>query len=414
VKPQSCGFDEEASMPSIVQPVEGIARFAGDMFADDVLADTNPTFQTLRDLGDVVWLDRHDLYAVARYDDVARALRADDVLISGQGVSVNHSLNGDGAPTGTSTLNSDGERHRKLKSLEMRPLMPSQMKQLRERVFALADQKVAELAIGSSFEAMSALASFLPTAIVADLVGIKGLPPERMLEWSNAIFDAFGPAEHFRTGAALPTIGQFVQFGRSLTREDLVPGSWADLILEASENGELPMAEARDLIFDYVLPSLDTTIYSTGEMLYQLASSPDAFRELRKRPELIAGIINESVRLASPLRGFTRFAKVDFGFADCTVPAGSRLWLLNASGNRDERHYNDPDRFDIERNPRDHLGWGHGVHLCSGMHLARLEMEAILMALIGRVQSMEAGNPVRIVNNSAQGFATMPLILHPS
>mgnify|MGYP003627883405 CR=1 FL=1 len=400
-------------MPSSVEPVPGIARFEGDMFADNVLADTNPTFRRLRELGDVVWLERHDLYAVARYDDLVKGLRADSMLVSGQGVSVNHSLNGDGAPTGTSTLTSDGDLHRKLKSLEMRPLRPGQMVQLREKIFVLADRKIAELANGSSFESMSALASYLPTTVVADLVGIKNLGPKRMLEWSNAVFDAFGPADHLRTGAALPNIQQFVEFGANLTRDDLVPGSWADLVLEAGENGVLPMAAARDLVFDYVIPSLDTTIYATGEMLYQLASSEHAFQELRKRPELIAGIINESVRLASPLRGFTRFAKEDFAFSDTIVPAGSRVWLLYASGNRDEHHFTDPDSFDIERNPRDHLGWGHGVHMCTGMHLARLEMEAILTALINRVSKMEAGDPVRIINNAAQGFETLPLTLNP-
>ena len=396
-----------------VEPVSGVARFEDDMFADDVLADTNPTFKTLRALGDVVWLEQHKLYAVARYDDVVRGLRADSSLISGQGVSVNHSLNGDGAPTGTSTLNSDGDRHRKLKSLEMRPLMPARMKELRERVFALAEHKVAELADGSSFEAMAGLASYLPTTIVAELVGIRDLKPSRMLEWSSAIFDSFGPANHFRTGSALPTIGQFVEYGMTLTRDDLIQGGWADLILEAAEKGELPMAAARELIFDYVLPSLDTTIYATGEMLYRLASDPQVFDELRNRPELIPGIINESVRLASPLRGFTRLAKEAFAFSNTTIPAGSRVWLLYASGNRDERHFVDPDSFDVERNPRDHLGWGLGVHMCTGIHLARLEMEAILMALVGRVRGMEAGDPVRIINNSAQGYAALPLILHP-
>ena len=157
------------------EPASTIARFAGDMFADNVLADTTPIFRALRELGDLVWLDQHQLYAVARYDDLVQALRADSILVSGQGVSVNHSLNGDGAPTGTSTLNSDGVRHRRLKSLEMKPLMPSALKCLRERIFALAEQKVAELAHGSPFEAMAALASYLPTTIVAELVGIRGL-----------------------------------------------------------------------------------------------------------------------------------------------------------------------------------------------------------------------------------------------
>jgi cytochrome P450 len=94
---------------------------------------------------------------------------------------------------------------------------------------------------------------------------------------------------------------------------------------------------------------------------------------------------------------------------ETTIPAGSRVWHLYAAANRDERHYVDPDRFDIERNPRDHLGWGHGVHLCAGMHLARMELEIVLQTLVSRVRSIEAGEPTRLVNNSAQGYAMLPL-----
>ena len=212
-----------------------------------------------------------------------------------------------------------------------------------------------------------------------------------------------------RTGAAFPTIEQFVRFGAELTRVDIVPGSWADKIFDAVDRGEIALQEGRELIFDYVIPSLDTTIYAIGEMLFQLASSPDAFDDLRRQPELTSAVIMESVRLASPLRGFTRYAAEDFRFSVTTVPKGARVWLLYASANRDERHYPDPDRFDIHRNPRDHIGWGHGVHMCVGMHLAKLEMEAILLALVNRVARMEMGTPVRLVNNAAQGFAQLPL-----
>ncbi|TAJ74201.1 MAG: cytochrome P450 [Sphingobium sp.] len=389
-----------------------VPRFAGNMFGDDVLADSYPTFRTLRDLGPVVWLEQHGIYAVTRHAELVEALRADKVLVSGEGVSVNERLNGPDAPTGTSTLTSDGELHRRLKQLEMRPLRPTQLAHLRDQVMHMAADKVAELTDGATFDAMARLAAYLPTTIVADLVGIKGIGPERMLEWSNAVFDAFGPADHARTGAALPTIGQFVEFGMGLTREDLVPGSWADSVFAAAEKGELPLAAARDLIFDYVLPSLDTTIYATGELLFRLAADAQAFAQLKRQPELVAGTINEAVRMASPLRGFTRLVRHDFRLGATTLPAGARVWLLYASGNRDERRYADPDRFDIARNPRDHLGWGHGVHLCSGMHLARLEMEAILAALLAQVDRIEGGSPVRIINNSAQGFAHLPLALH--
>ncbi len=83
--------------------------------------------------------------------------------------------------------------------------------------------------------------------------------------------------------------------------------------------------------------------------------------------------------------------------------------MLYASANLDERHYADPDRFDIHRNPRDHIGWGHGVHMCVGMHLAKLEMQAILQALVIRVARIELGSPVRLINNAAQGFAKLPV-----
>jgi cytochrome P450 len=118
------------------------------------------------------------------------------------------------------------------------------------------------------------------------------------------------------------------------------------------------------------------------------------------------------VRLSSPLRGFTRYCAKDHALSESTIPAGSRVWLLNASANRDERHYPDPDRFDIGRNPRDHLGWGHGVHSCLGIHLARLELEIVLEALAARVERIGAGSPTRLINNAAQGYATLPLRLH--
>ena len=398
-------------MPTATPP--GIPHYTGNLFSADVLADGQAAYQQLRDLGDVVWVPELQLYVAARYEDVVLGLRAANVLVSGQGVSVNEDVNGIDAPTGTSTLTCDGARHQALKQLEMRPLLPGSINKLRERIDELANARVAGLIDAGAIEAISQLAAYLPTTIVAELVGIKGLGPDRMLEWSNAIFDAFGPADNQRTGAALPTIAQFVGFGQQLTRRDVIPGSWADQIFDAIDAGKVSLQEGRDLIFDYVIPSLDTTIYATGELLYRLAVDLAAYQLLRKRPELHSSAILEAVRLASPLRGFTRLAVEDFRFSQSTIPAGSRVWLLYASANLDERHYADPTRFDIERNPRDHLGWGHGVHICVGMHLAKLEMEAILRALVAQVSRLEiAYAPERLVNNAAQGFARLPLRFH--
>jgi cytochrome P450 len=82
--------------------------------------------------------------------------------------------------------------------------------------------------------------------------------------------------------------------------------------------------------------------------------------------------------------------------------------ILYASANRDERHYDRPEVFVVDRNPRDHVGWGHGPHVCAGMHLARLEMEVLLGELVRQVERIEVGTPERLRNNVLQGFTALP------
>lgn len=154
-----------------------------------------------------------------------------------------------------------------------------------------------------------------------------------------------------------------------------------------------------------------------GGDLYGPAGIADpypAYRQIRDTdPALIPSVVNEAVRIGSPLRGFTRLAAEDYPLGDVTIPKGDRVLVLYASANRDERRYEDPDRFDVARNPRDHVGWGHGAHTCVGMHLARLEMELLLTALVRQVERIETGAPKRIRNNVLQGFKTLPARFAP-
>lgn len=402
-------------MPTTEIPAaaRGFPVYDGDLFSDETLAESNAAFRILRDMGQAVWLSRLNMFAVARFRDVQAGLRAADTLISSRGVAANELLNAEDSPaTAVSTITTDGELHHQLKKILLRPLMPAALQALRERIASEAAAIVDRVSDGRQFEAMSTLASHVPLTIVADMLGLKGISHEQLTQWASATFDAFGPPDRARTAAAFPVIAEFVRYGMRLTREDVVPGGWADGLLLAAEQQEIPIEVARNLIFDYALPALDTTILSTGEMLYRLATEPGALAAIRNRPGIIPGVVNECVRLASPLRGFTRYAVRDHQLGECTIPAGFRVWHLYAAANRDERHYPHPDRFDIERNPRDHLGWGHGVHLCAGMHLARMELEVVLESLATRVRSIEAGEPTRLVNNSAQGYATLPLQMH--
>ena len=392
-------------------PPPGFPIFAEDPFSIENLANSRTYFNYLRDLGDVVWVPAINMFVAARYRDVVAALRAPEVFISGEGVALNELSNEQSAST--STITSDGDLHRRFKSVEIRPLRPIELRNLEEKVQDLASAKISELADGSTFDAMAQLATHLPVNVVTELVGIRELTADKMLRWSNAAFDSFGPLTQAPTQEELDTLQELGIFAAQIGRNELTPGGWASRLWGAVDNGELTEVEARGLLSDYIIPSLDTTILSTGEMLFQLAQNPDLLDRLRQQPELIVSAVYESVRLATPIRGFTRKVVREFAFSESVVPAGSRIWLLYAAANRDERHFDDPDQFIIDRSPRDHLGWGLGVHNCVGKHLAILEMSAILRALLGSVERIEIDQPTRIINRGVQGYKVLPTRLIP-
>jgi cytochrome P450 len=111
-----------------------------------------------------------------------------------------------------------------------------------------------------------------------------------------------------------------------------------------------------------------------------------------------------TLRIGSPVRGFTRYALSPYEAAGISIPAGDRVLILYGAENRDERRYEDADRFDVKRDTRDHVAFGHGVHRCAGAHLAQLEMEALLRALVSQVRSTEVGEPEVLMSNMLCGY----------
>lgn len=382
--------------------------FRGDLYARAALRDPYPHYRTIRDSGPAVYMPRRKLWAVGRFDDVRAVLRADEVFVSGHGVGANGLVNGASSPI---TLTSDGETHMRRRRVLIQPVMPQPLKELRPRLEAEADRLVESHATGGTFDAMASVAAHLPVTIIAELVGLNEEGRTRMLRWAAATFDLLGVL-NWRGLRAIPLLLQLKRYAERLDRKLVVPGGWADRLFDAADRGELTRAEANAMIIDYVGPALDTTILATGHMLWRLAVTPGAYEDLRADPALVPSVVNEAVRLASPIRGFTRHALSDFALGDTTIPKDARLLVLFASANRDERHYADPDAFDIRRNPRDHVGWGHGPHSCVGMHLARLEMEIVLGAVLRHVDRLEVDEPTFAYNNVLQGFKHLPMRFH--
>lgn len=382
-----------------------------DFYDEGLVADPYPHYKAIRDLGRAVWLPKNEMWALGRYDDVRAALKASDVLISGKGVSNNRFMNNERQ---VATLVSDGDRHRLHRGLVMKPIMASQIKVLRSRVEATAETLIDGL-LGREVEGVTNIAQIIPLDIVSHLVGLPEAGRENMLKWAGATFDTLGSLNKLAR-QAIPVVQESFNYTLGLTREDVVPGGWAAQLFDAADDGTLDRKDIPGLLQDYIAPSLDTAIFSIGHMLHKLGRHPEQWAQIRADEKLIPGTVNEVVRIESPIRAFTRFAETDYVVGagtdeERTLPAGSRVAVIYASANHDERHYDDPDAFDIHRKNTDHLGFGYGIHTCLGRHLAKLELTVLLEAMARKVERIEVGEPVYVRNNVLRGFESLPVQL---
>lgn len=389
--------------------------YGENLICDAALFDPFDHYRAIRDLGAVVRLRTPDILAIGRFADVQRALRSPEILISGEGVGFNEFINAKSDQP--RTIASDGERHRKLRNVLSRPLMPAMLKQHRTMLKEMITARLNALVDGPQFDAISALAEHLPLEAVAHLVGLPDDSRAQMLRWAYAGFNVTGPLGNDASSAQeiaadIATLREVFAYFLSVDPADFRPKSWAAQLFQAVAAGRLTTAEARAALSGVVLPSLDTTVNATGNLLYNLGKNPQQWELLRSHPELIPSAVLEGVRYSAVVRWFSRVAAEDYVAEDVYIPKGERVMLIYGSANRDERHYPDPDRFDVTRNPADQLGWGTGPHMCVGMHLAKLEMEVILEAMVDRVGRIEVGAPVMGRNRTLYGFQSFPMKLY--
>lgn len=388
--------------------------YRGDLFGREALLDPFPHADVIREMAPVVRLTNPDVLVLGRYDDVRTALQSPDILISGRGVGFNGFVNEQVPEPGI--LTSDGERHRKMRIPLMKYLSPAALGGIREILARMIDARIAELAGGGEVEAISEIAHLLPVEAISKLVGLPEEDRRKMLRWASASFNMMGPIEE--NGALIPTIAE--DFESAVEMRDYIleldpdilrPGSWAAELFAQVRAGGMSIGDARASLRAFVLPSLDTTISATGNLLCALGCHPDQYESLRRNPALISNAVYESLRLAPPVRWVSRVAIEDYRAGDVFIPAEERVMLLFAAANRDPRKYPNPDQFDVTRRPADQLGWGTGPHICAGMHLARMEMEVLLESMVKRVARIEMGEPTHGTNRGLYAIESLPLRL---
>ena len=386
------------------------ARAPPEIYTRAAILDPYPHYSALRELGSVVWLPRHRVFALPRYAECKATLRDDATFGSTESVAMNMICNR--LSRGT-TLASDGAEHDQRRKLVAHRLMPRALRSIGETVDVTAAAVVDAALARGTVDAVDDLATALPVAIVPDLVGWPRDQRKHLIAWGGATFDILGPL-NWQAAKAVPRAWEMLRFARRVVRQRTVlEGSMAAELLAAADEGKLSHDELPALMVDYIAPSLDTTISAISNAIHLLGTHPEQWESLRNDRTLVTSAINEVVRFESPLRAFARGVRTDTEIGGATLPSGSRVLVMYASANRDEREWDSPETFDIRRDAGRHIGFGNGAHACAGQGLARLETTAMLNALLDRVSRIEIiGEPKWAVNNIIHRHEHLPVRLH--
>jgi cytochrome P450 len=290
-------------------------------------------------------------------------------------------------------------------------LGPRALHRLREGWAADAERLVDEvLAGGREFEAVSALTGVFPLRVFPDAVGIPQGGRENLLPYGDHAFNAFGPHNDLIAKGA-PRVAELSAWVNAQCERDvLTDDGFGAQIWAASDRGDITAEQAPLVVRSLLTAGVDTTVHGLSAVLYAFATNPDQWQRLREQPELARVAFDEAVRWESPVQTFFRTATVDVRVGDHVVPEGKKILMFLASANRDPRRWDDPDSFDLSRDPSGHVGFGMGIHQCAGQHVARLESEALITALARRVRSIELAGPTkRHHNNTLRAWESIPV-----
>ena len=322
------------------------------------------------------------VFMVYRYEEIAQVLRDSETFSS----SIIINVFGDALGKYV-MLGMDEPEHRRYRSLVSAAFSQKALaRRQNELVERVANELIDRFVERGRAELVREFTFPYPTQIIADLLGLPRADYPQFQRWSISLLSLTVNRE--RAVAASKALREYfipiLAARRQEPRDDLISS-----LAQAEIDGERLSDEEIFSFLRLLLPAgIETTYRSTGNLLFGLLSSPAQLDAVRADRSLIPQAIEEAVRWEAPLLVITRVATRDTELAGVPIPAGSAVMPMLGAANRDEDRYPDPDRFDIFRTPKPHISFGHGVHVCLGMHLARLEMRVALNLLLDRLRGL--------------------------
>ncbi|HEV3003177.1 MAG TPA: cytochrome P450 [Pirellulales bacterium] len=382
-------------------------------FSDDMRRNPYPVYDQLRSASPVFHVPPpFDAWLIFDYEGVWRALNDHDVFSSKVPSPPNW------------FIFLDPPRHTQQRGLIARAFTPRVVANLEPYIRRLSRELLDAATNSGEMDLVADYAAPLPMTVIAELIGMSGVDLPRFKRWSDGILKI----SYTRSGteAAAAALQEFtavttemndyltelIARRRATPEDDLITR-----LVEAEVDGErLSQPEILGFFQLLVVGGQETTVNLIANAMLCFLESPDQLARLRAAPDLLPAAIEEVLRYRAPLQWVMRTPRRDAEMHGQVIPAGQLVLPMLGSANRDPKQFRDPNRFDIARDPKANVAFGHGIHACLGAPLARLEARIALTDLLDRLgdfrlESAEPWPPRQVLN--VHGPASLPIRFEP-
>jgi cytochrome P450 len=368
-------------------------------------------YRALHSGGRVHYNPKRTTWILSRLEDVRAALRDTDWVTSSEGVTrLKFS-----APLAVVT---DGEEHARLRKQVQPGFSKGAMDSWQAMTEKLAVELVAGMLSKRECDVVQKLAIPMPIRMIAQILGIPESDVGDFRRWSEdavRVMD-FAPTPSGLVGAAksMAAMAALRRYFLQQFSTGGLKGSGTVLgrLLEHNTDGSLTDEQLFLIAIHLLIAGNETTSNLLGGMFDTFAHHPEQYELIRANPDLIPMAIEEQLRITTPIQNLYRYTRADYQVGNVTIPNGSRVLLSFGAANRDPLAFDDPDEYRADRNPRMHVGFGYGAHMCLGAPLARMEAQAVLRELVLRVSRISAvAETTWSTHSSLRGPTHLPIRL---
>lgn len=379
-------------------------------------------FAELRRQDPVHWHEEADgpgFWAVTKYDDCVTVNRDYEHFSSAKKATFIWEIDDELlAQQQLMMLNMDPPLHTRYRRLVNKGFTPRMVNQLEQKIHQTADDIIDAVIEKGECDFVTDISAELPLVVIADLLGVPQDDRHNMFDWSNRMIGQEDPEYQITAEVAQQSAMELYAYAAQLyakkrenPHEDLM-----SVLTEVEMEGEKLSELELELFFLLLtVAGNETTRNLMSGAMHAFFQYPDQWAKLRQDRSLLPSAIEEMLRFVSPVMNFRRQTTEPFELRGRTIEADQKVVFFHSSANRDEDVFEDPDRFDISRNPNPHMAFGGGgPHFCLGHNLARMEIRVMYEHLLDRMPDVhQDGEAQRLQSAFINGVKHLPIAFSP-